>query len=91
MATVLDLVHTKATGVWAALMIATGLSWASGADVVGNHRTASMLVILVAFGKVRLIGLYFMEIRDAPLALRGAFEGYCLLVFATIAGMYLWA
>jgi hypothetical protein len=47
--------------------------------------------MLVAFIKVRFVGLYFMELRDAPHVLRGLFEGYCLVVCAMILGFYLFA
>lgn len=49
------------------------------ADVFGNH-LATVLVLLVAFVKVRVVGLYFMELRDAPLPPKLIFEGYCGVV-----------
>lgn len=41
--------------------------------------------------KIRLVGLYFMELREAPLALRGVFEGYCVVLLGLLTGMYLLA
>ena len=32
---------------------------------------------------------YFMELREAPVALRLIFEGYCAVVFVTVLGRYL--
>jgi hypothetical protein len=44
---------------------------------------------MVAFIKVFLVGMYFMELREAPKVLRGVFCGYCLLVFGLVTGMFL--
>jgi len=30
-----------------------------------------------------------MELRSAPIPLRAAFEGYCLLLWAVLSGLYL--
>ncbi len=76
--------------VWGVLVLATIVSWVFGSAHAGvGYRTASVLVIVVAFVKIRLVGLHFMELRDAPLALRGIFEGYCLVVGSLVLGMYL--
>lgn len=76
--------------VWVVLVGATIVSWILGTDHGGaGHRTASLLVILVAFVKLRLVGLHFMELRDAPPALRGIFEGYCVVVCGLVLGLYL--
>lgn len=75
--------------VWAVLVVATLVSWAVGSD----HGTGSLVAVIVlgvALVKVRFVGLDFMELRNAPLALRAAFEGYCLALWCVLAGMYLW-
>ena len=54
-----------------------------------SHRAASTLILAVAFTKVRLVGLYFMELREAPTVLRLIFEAYCVVVFAAMLGLYL--
>jgi hypothetical protein len=78
------LIRTAATPVWLGLMAATALSvWVGGA-----HGT-TVLVLAVAFVKVRFIGAYFMELREAPPLLRFAFEGWCLLIGALTIVMYL--
>jgi hypothetical protein len=56
-----------------------------------NHSLASVLILLIAFMKVRLVGLYFMELREAPVALRGLFQGYCIVVSAAVLGTFLLA
>jgi Prokaryotic Cytochrome C oxidase subunit IV len=86
-----DLVRTRVTGIWLILVAATTVSWLLGTDHgLGNqgHRPASTVIFLVALFKVRLVGLYFMGLRDAPPVLRGLFEGYCLAVCALLIGFY---
>jgi hypothetical protein len=75
--------------VWAVLVVATLLSWGVGSE----HGTGSLIAVVVlgvATIKVRFVGLDFMELRHAPYPLRAAFEGYCVLLWCTLAGMYLW-
>lgn len=95
MSTMASLVRTRATAVWSVLVLATIVSWLLGTDASGgsdgDHSMASIVIVLIAFVKVRLIGLYFMELREAPMSLRGLFEGYCAAVCAVVLGMYLWA
>ena len=40
--------------------------------------------------KVRLVGLDFMELRNAPIELRAVFEFYCFAVWAVLSGLYLY-
>jgi hypothetical protein len=78
------LIRTAATPVWIGLMALTALSLAVG----GAHGT-TVFVLAVAFVKVRFIGMYFMELREAPPLLRFAFEGWCLLIGGLVILMYL--
>ena len=76
--------------VWAALVGATALSWWLGAEHgVRDARLASLLVLLVAFAKVLAVGMYFMELRRAPLPLKLLFGGWCVVAYSALAGMYL--
>ena len=62
---------TRLTVVWLVLVAATLLSWYFGAGHgIGSSPTATALVLVIAFAKVRLIGLDFMELRAAPIWLR---------------------
>lgn len=82
------LARTHVAGaVWLVLVVATGLSWWLGADHTGGLATIGVLA--VAFFKVRLIGLHFMELRGAPTPLRAMFEGYVVLVPVALAVVYL--
>jgi Prokaryotic Cytochrome C oxidase subunit IV len=83
------LLRARSTVVWAALVGATVVSWALGAE----HGTGSLIAIVVlgvAMIKVRFVGLDFMELRHAPLLLRAAFECYCVVLWCLLAGMYVW-
>lgn len=85
----LSLFRARSTVVWAVLVVATFASWAVGAE----HETGSaiaVVVLAVAAIKVRFVGLDFMELRQAPWFLRGMFEGYCIVLWCVLAGMYLW-
>lgn len=83
----------RTTTIWLVLVVATLLAWLLGADhVLGDHtRLTTVLVLLVAFVKVRLIGLDFMELRTAPVPLRILFEGYVVVVLGAVVGTYLLA
>lgn len=73
---------------WLVLIAATLLSYALGAE----HGAGSVTVVAVlgiAAIKIRLVGLDFMELRSAPIPLRAAFEGYCLVLWAVLSGLYL--
>lgn len=80
----MTLIRTPATPVWALLVAATILSLAVG----GAHGT-TVLILAVAFVKVRFIGMYFMELREAPPLLRFGFEGWCLLIGTLTIVMFL--
>lgn len=86
------LVRTRATAVWAFLIALTALSWALGTRHGfggSGHRTASVVILMVALFKVRLVGLYFMDLRNAPIALRGVFEAWCAIVCALTVSLFL--
>jgi heme/copper-type cytochrome/quinol oxidase subunit 4 len=78
------------TIVWFVLIAATLLSWYLGSDHgVHDHRVTTVVIMLVAFIKVRFVGLYFMELRDAPTPLRIMFEAHCAIVCSAVLIVYL--
>lgn len=86
------LVRTQATLIWLVLVALTTVSWALGTQHGfggDGHLPASLVIFAVAIFKIRLVGLYFMELRDAPRSLRGLFEGYCVALLGLLIGMYL--
>jgi hypothetical protein len=73
---------------WLILIVATLVSFAVGVE----HGTGAGIVVVVlgiAAIKIRLVGLDFMELRHAPVPLRALFEGYCVLLWAVLSGLYL--
>ncbi|MCX2929979.1 cytochrome C oxidase subunit IV family protein [Mycobacterium sp. CVI_P3] len=95
METLVPLLRTRTTVVWFVLILATLLTWSLGGrhhvpGVGGGNSLAGFSILLIAFIKIRFIGMYFMELRHAPMALRGAFEAYCVVtcgVLIVIFGM----
>ncbi|OMC33136.1 hypothetical protein A5742_14685 [Mycolicibacterium fortuitum] len=87
-----ELIRTRTNLVWLILVGATLVSWGLGSEhdlgQSGQH-LASVVILLIAFLKIRYIGLYFMELKDAPILLRGAFEAYCVVVCAMTVIMFL--
>ena len=70
----------RLTAVWALLVAATLLSFSAGGGAV---------VLGVAFVKVRLVGLHFMDRRAAPVPLRLVFEGWVVVTASVLIGLYL--
>ncbi|MGQ0481841.1 MAG: cytochrome C oxidase subunit IV family protein [Pseudonocardia sp.] len=86
----LPLLRNRISVVWGVLIAATLLSWWLGTGHgFDSVVTASVSILVVAFVKVRLVGLYFMELRDSPLPLRAIFEAYCLVACGVVIGMFL--
>jgi hypothetical protein len=88
------LLRTPASVVWLILVAATAFSWILGTEHgLGSdaQQLASVAILAVAFIKVRFIGLYFMELRESPVALRGLFECYCAAVGALVIGLFILA
>ena len=77
---------------WIVLIAATLGSWYIGLEEVGEHSPyvpwfSTGLIVLATF-KIRLIGLYFMELRHAPWSLRGIFELWVLCLSVGALGFY---
>jgi hypothetical protein len=93
MTTLLDLLRVKTIIVWFGLTAATLLSFSLGAgENLGadtDHQVASALILAVALTKVRFVGRWFMELREAPAVLARLFDAYCLLCFVLLIGFYL--
>jgi hypothetical protein len=87
---VLSMLRHRTTAVWLVLVTATILSWVLGTENRGHTGAVwGVALMVVAFVKVRLVGLEFMELRSAPPALRLVFEAYVGAVFITVVGFYL--
>jgi hypothetical protein len=81
-----DLLRSRATALWLVLVCLTFLSLEllQGLTFGGNRRAGTVAVIIVAFAKVRLVGLDYMELRTAPPLLRYFFEAWILVVMLAI-------
>lgn len=87
-------VRANASVAWFVLVALTVVSWMLGTrhGFGGANRVpASLVIVAVAVFKIRLVGLYFMELREAPWALRGIFEAYCVVLMLLLSTMYLFA
>lgn len=88
------LVWNLPSAVWAVLSLATLLSWWLGTGHgVGAAQQASqqtgLIVLGLAFFKVRLVIRHFMEVAHAPIALRLITDGWLLIVCGAVIGLYL--
>ena len=76
--------------VWTILVAATLLSaTVGGGHDASGHEGATVAVLAVACFKARLVGLWFMELRSAPVGLRLAFEGWVVVTGGALIGLYL--
>lgn len=86
------LLRSNASLAWVVLVILAAAAWALGTHGFGGtQEPISLMIIAVAVFKGRLIGLYFMELRNAPRWLRGAFEGYCVVLLVLLSSMFVLA
>jgi Prokaryotic Cytochrome C oxidase subunit IV len=76
---------------WSLLMVATLCSIALVETTGGSRlrRYVNVGIIVIAFIKVRWVGLDFMELRRAPLGLRLAFEIWVIAIAGALVGLYL--
>jgi heme/copper-type cytochrome/quinol oxidase subunit 4 len=84
----MPVIRERVTTVWALLMVATCTStWVLSKDGI-NPAIAVVGIFLIAALKVRFVMLDFMELRDAPLRVRMAFEMWIVLVTCLILGFW---
>lgn len=77
-----DLLKTKESFVWFVLIVITLGSWVLGANhgilfTSGAGEAATLMVL--AYFKVRLVILYFMEVRHASVLLKASFESWLII------------
>lgn len=86
----MDRTERKLTAIWLLLIGITFVSWEFVAGTRTLHPVLPILLLLaLAFVKVRFVILDFMEIRGAPLALRAVLEVWMLVACLAIVGV-LW-
>jgi heme/copper-type cytochrome/quinol oxidase subunit 4 len=75
--------------VWLVLVLATFLSWWLATERWHGSDLGAVAILVVAAVKIRLVGLHFMELSDAPPLLRAMFELYVLALLAGLVGFLL--
>jgi hypothetical protein len=87
----------RITGVWLLLLALTAFSWWLGGDgprgggwLAHRPRTAGVVILVLAFVKIRFVILDFMEVRNAPIAMRAACEIWVVAVCAGLLILYLY-
>ena len=74
-----SLLRSRLTLVWLILVAATLLSFESMLLGGDGARLARCAILIIAFAKVALVGLEFMDLRNAPLLLRLPFLGWAII------------
>lgn len=77
---------------WLVLVAMTVISWYLSIDLSvaldQGHRLTTSLLFLLAFFKVRLVIMHFMEVSTAPQPLRIIFEIWVLAICTLLITMY---
>lgn len=88
----LSLVNSRVTYVWLFLAALTAASWILGDSYdpsnPGQIKYLTVGLLALAFFKIRLVVIHFMEIGHAPIPLRLVLEGWILLVFSLMVLLY---
>jgi Prokaryotic Cytochrome C oxidase subunit IV len=86
-----DLMFNRLTLIWLLLVGATLVSveFFSGIFSAGDPRAAAVVVMIVAFVKVRFVGRDFMELRSAPTLAQRIFDGWVAIVCSAMIAIYL--
>ena len=77
------------TLVWIVLFAGTAVSWFLVPE--GTHVMSlvpGIAILSIAFFKVRLILLYFMELRFSPQPWRGIFESWVIAAWGAVIYLY---
>ncbi|MGO9098332.1 MAG: cytochrome C oxidase subunit IV family protein [Mycobacterium sp.] len=84
----MSVLRERVTWVWLGLMALTGVTtWGLSKDLF-SPTFAVVGIFLIAAVKVRYVMLDFMELRQAPLPVRAAFEAWPFAVAAIILGIW---
>jgi Prokaryotic Cytochrome C oxidase subunit IV len=90
-----EIAHTqrRALITWCVLVAATLVSWwlAGEHEFDANKKTlfGTVMILTIAFAKIRFIGREFMELRTAPRALKIIFDMWAVGVWGVLVGFYL--
>jgi heme/copper-type cytochrome/quinol oxidase subunit 4 len=85
----MSILRERVTMVWLGLMVLTCVTtWGLSKDLF-SPAVAVVGIFIIAAVKVRYVILDFMELRNAPIPVRVAFEAWPVVVAATILGFWL--
>lgn len=87
-----EILQARNTLVFAGLVTITIISWFIGLESASGllgTRVDGVILLLLAFFKVRLVILHFMEIKHAPLLLRTICEAWVAISCASLIAIYL--
>lgn len=91
----LGLVQSRVTYVWLFLAALTAASWILGDSYDPSNldqiKYLTVGLLALAFFKIRLVVMHFMEVGHAPILLRIILESWVLLVFLLMVALYLFA
>ena len=83
-----EVLRTKETAVWLLLMLITIVAWVLGSNhsmLFDEPAGEAVVLMALAFFKVRLVIRYFMEVRHASFLLKLSFEAWlfcsCAIIF----------
>ena len=76
--------------VWVCLMVLTSISWYVGESPEKyDHSGVVVSILIVTFIKIRLVIMHFMEVKNAQLPLRLAFDAWCIVVATALIGVFM--
>ncbi len=79
----------RVTLVWLGLLAATVVSWEFGhVSLWGDTRNAGVVILAIAFVKIRFVILDFMELRHAPIGMRMAGEAWVIGLGGVLMAFY---
>jgi hypothetical protein len=87
-----EILQTRNTLVFAGLIAITIISWFMGLESASGlfgTRVDGVILLLLAFFKVRLVMLHFMEIKHAPPLLRTICEAWIAISCGSLIAIYL--
>lgn len=82
-----NLLASRPSLVWLILVCATLLSFETMILGEDGARVARAAILMIAFGKVTLVGLEFMELRHAPAFLRLPFLAWVVVAYLILLAL----
>ena len=88
-----EIINSRVSYVWLFLAALTGATWLLGdgynPERLDLFKVVTICLLILAFFKIRLVIIHFMEIGSAPMPLRLIFDAWVILVCVLLILMYL--